>query len=129
MLRYPTGGRVVAEHIRESIEEAGRRAAEAAREVGERVAAATDEKTNPRGHTPARAPADVRPGMPVLGQCGARLGTVEHLDGTALRVSHPETPDGKSHRIPLGWIAGVDGSVHLAREAADVLQGWRSAGG
>ena len=62
----------MADCIRERIEESGHRAAEACREIGRRIAAATDEKTHPRGNTPARISADVRPGMDVIARADIR---------------------------------------------------------
>jgi hypothetical protein len=115
----------MADHIREQIENQGRRAAEACREVGRRIAAATDGKTHPRGYSPARVAADVRPGMGVIAGDGTRVGTVDHLDGTAIKLARHDSPDGEHHWVPLGWVARVDGHVRLTKPAADARRDWQ----
>jgi|GEM_PF-3037112 len=63
-------------------------------------------------------------GTEVLDVAGTHVGHVEHHEGTGLRLSNRDAPDGHHHYIPHHWIAKVAEHVHLKRAAADVFDSW-----
>jgi hypothetical protein len=64
--------------------------------------------------------------MDVIAGCGTRVGTVDHLDGTAIKLAKHNSPDGEHHWVPLGWVARIDTHVHLTKNVADARLEWRS---
>lgn len=63
-------------------------------------------------------------GTEVLDVAGVHVGHVEHHEGTGLRLSNRDAPDGHHHYVPHHWIARVAEHVHLKRAAADVFDTW-----
>lgn len=63
-------------------------------------------------------------GTEVLDAAGTHVGHVEHHEGTGLRLSNRDAPDGHHHYIPHHWIARFETCVHLKRAAADVFDSW-----
>ena len=63
-------------------------------------------------------------GTEVLDSAGVHVGIVEHHEGTGLRLSNRDAPDGHHHYIPHHWIARFTVQVHLKRTAADVFDTW-----
>jgi len=68
----------------------------------------------------------IQPRMDVIAACGTRVGTVDHLDGEAVKLARRDSPDGHHHRVPLEWVARVDKHVHLNKNAADVRREWEA---
>ena len=60
--------------------------------------------------------------MPVIGSDGQRIGTVDAVEGEAIKLSGHDMPDGQHHRVPLTWVSGVDRHVHLNKTRADALR-------
>ena len=103
---------------------------EAAHTVAEKAGQAADwvkEKAG-IGHKPMSA-ADmtaIQPQMEVISSCGCRVGTVDHLEGGAIKLTRKDSPDGQHHFIPTGWVARVDDHVHLNKDADETKTGWKS---
>ena len=67
----------------------------------------------------------IRDHMDVICSCGARLGTVDHVEGDAIKLTRndPEA-GGRHHWIPLEWVENVDHQVHLNRNSMDAERDW-----
>jgi hypothetical protein len=99
--------------------------------VGEKAEQAKDwvkEKTGIRERDcgPAKSLADIQPHMDVISSCGCRMGKVDHLEGTAIKLTKNDSPDGQHHFVPTGWVARVDEHVHLSKNADETKREWKS---
>jgi hypothetical protein len=71
-------------------------------------------------------PGAIKPHMEVISSCGCRMGTVDHLEGGALKLTRKDSPDGQHHFLPVNWVARVDSHVHLNKNADETRQGWKA---
>jgi uncharacterized protein (TIGR02271 family) len=63
--------------------------------------------------------------MDVIASDGAKIGTVDHLDGPdKIKLAKSTSPDGQHHYVPLAWIDHVDRHVHLTKTSAEAKAGW-----
>lgn len=63
--------------------------------------------------------------MDVIGSDGAKIGTVDHLDGPdKIKLAKNTSPDGQHHYIPVSWIDHVDTHVHLKASSVEAKAGW-----
>ena len=62
--------------------------------------------------------------MDVIASDGAKIGTVDHLDGERIKLTKSASPDGQHHFIPLAWVDHVDTHVHLNKPHAEAMAGW-----
>ena len=60
--------------------------------------------------------------MPIVCSEGVQFGTVDHLDGNAIKVTKDE--QGQHHWIPLSWVTRVDEHVHIDRPGEQAMQEW-----
>lgn len=69
-------------------------------------------------------PTQIHEHMPVVGSNGAQVGTVDHVDGSYIKL----TKDGGSdhHWIPLSWVTDARDAVKLDRSDREAMQGWQS---
>lgn len=75
-------------------------------------------------------PSDIKPHMDVIGSDGARIGTVDHLDGDRIKLARGTAGDGQHHYVPLSAVSRVDSHVHLSATAAALgLAGAAAASG
>jgi hypothetical protein len=73
-------------------------------------------------------PAQIKEHMDVIAADGAKIGTVDHMDGTnQIKLTKQDAPDGKHHFIPLAWVDHVDQKVHLNKAANDAKAQWKAA--
>ena len=70
---------------------------------------------------------NIREHMDVIGSDGRKVGTVDHVQGSEIRLTKSADAEGKHHLIPLGWVAKVDAHVHLSKAANDVKAQWKAA--
>lgn len=118
------GGDVVAKTILGKIEGA---VADAAKAVGHTVTEGVDwvkEKAG-LGPKPEVDPASIRPQMDVMSSCGCKMGSVEQVEGGAVKLGLRDSPDGLYHYVPVGWVANVDDRVHLTTNKAATREGWK----
>ena len=73
----------------------------------------------------ARSPSDIRERMDVIASCGTKVGVVDHVEGKAIKLTRNDSPDGKHHFIPAGWVDHVDNHVHLKKNSSETEQGWK----
>ena len=71
-------------------------------------------------------PSQIKEHMDVIASDGAKIGSVDHMDGTnQIKLTKQDAPDGKHHLIPLNWVDHVDQHVHLNKSGADVTSHWQ----
>jgi len=76
----------------------------------------------------------IREHMEVVCSRGSPLGTVDKVEGDAIKLtrSDPEA-NGRHHLIPLSWVASVDHCVRLNKTCDEARWEWqtvpKSAGG
>lgn len=67
-------------------------------------------------------------GMDVVGSDGAHVGTVDHVDGTTIKLKRNDPSSGGSHHlIPTEWVGAVDDKVRLTIVAAEAQRRWTAA--
>lgn len=69
---------------------------------------------------------NIREHMDVIGSCGQRLGAVDRVEGTSIKLTRDQG-DGQHHYIPMDWVERVDAHVHLNRDCGATRQAWQSA--
>jgi hypothetical protein len=114
------------------VEEAADWAKEKAHQVGDKLeeashkinksAASLAESTGPVGST-----ADIREHQDVYASCGTKVGKVDHVEGSYIKLTKSDSPDGQHHLIPLAWVAKVHDHIHLDRDHHQVQREWRPA--
>ena len=70
---------------------------------------------------------DIKEHMEVLGSDGQHVGTVDHMDGSNIRLTKSDSKDGKHHLIPSDWVDRIDQHVHLKKSAQDAKAQWKAA--
>ena len=69
-----------------------------------------------------KASMNIRERMEVVGSDGQHVGTVDHLDGSdRIKLTRDDSPDGRHHFIPTGWVERVDQTVHLNKPAEEAI--------
>jgi hypothetical protein len=144
----------MADDLKTNAEKAGHKIAETATKVGhkvsEKVEEATDwakQKANQVGHRVEEAAqkvehkaketfgewgaggnraADIREHMDVIGSCGNKLGRVDHVEGSNIKLTRNDSPDGLHHVIPMSWVQRVDERVHLNKNCGEAKKEWQT---
>jgi hypothetical protein len=145
----------MADTIKSKVEKAGHKVAETATEVGNKVAERIEEgkdwakeTAQKVGHRVEEAAQKVehkakeifgegaagstgrssaiREHMDVLGSCGNKLGRVDHLEGSTIKLTKNDSPDGLHHFIPTSWVSRVDEHVHLNKTCVEAKEEWES---
>ena len=144
----------MAETIKQRADAAGHKIAETATTVGhkvsEKVEEATDwakQKAHQAGHRieevaqkaehkaketfgdsrgTSRSTTDIREHMDVVGSCGNRLGRVDHVEGSHIKLTKNDSPDGLHHLIPMSWVKTVDEQVHLNKSCGEAALEWQT---
>ena len=47
--------------------------------------------------------------MEVVGSCGNHVGTVDHVEGDAIKLTRQDSPDGRHKLLSLSEVAKVEG--------------------
>ncbi len=119
----------MADSIKGKLHDAGEVVADAASNVGHKIAEGATQaadfvkdKVGLVGHA-----AKVQDHMEVVGSCGTHVGTVDHLDGTTIKLTRKDAAAGGEHHwIPLSWVASVDDKVRLTKNHLAAMAGWSS---
>ena len=64
--------------------------------------------------------------MDVIASCGKKVGVVDHIENATIKLTKNDSPDGKHHFIPTGWVDHVDTHVHLKKNSEETEKGWKS---
>jgi hypothetical protein len=125
----------MANTIKDKVTDAGHTVADAAKNVGNKIAKGTGnavdfvkEKTGMGG--PAEGTntgiAGIKKHMNVIASCGKKVGVVDGVEGSAIKLTKKDSPDDQHHFIPVGWVERVDSHVHLKKNSKETEQGWKS---
>ena len=125
----------MANTIKDKVADAGHTVADAAKNVGHKIAKGTDDtvefvKEKTGMDDPAEGTntgiAGIKEHMNVIASCGKKVGVVDHVEGSAIKLTKKDSPDGQHHFIPVDWIERVDSHVHLKKNSKETEQGWKS---
>ena len=125
----------MAKTIKDKAADEGHSVADAAKNVGHKIASSVTnaaefvkEKTGVGG--PAEGTnagvAGIKEHMSVIASCGKTVGVVDHVEGSAIKLTKKDSPDNQHHFVPTGWIERVDSHVHLKKNSKETEQGWKS---
>jgi hypothetical protein len=140
----------MAESFKDKLEQTGHKISETATQVGHRVGEAVEETTDwakQKMHqagnrveeltekaqhkieewTPDSDASVIKEHMDVIGSCGNKLGRVDHVEGSTIKLTRSDSEDGQHHRIPLSWISRVDSHVHLSKDCVAAKRDWQPA--
>src|SRR4029453_12478137 len=67
----------------------------------------------------------IRQHMEVIASCGTKIGVVDGVEGTAIKLTKGDSPDGRHHYIPVGWVGNVDRHVHLTKNSEEAPREWK----
>jgi hypothetical protein len=119
--------------VGEKVEEAADWAKEKAHQVGNRVEEVAQKAEHKAKETfgassgTTCSTADIREHMDVIGSCGNKLGRVDHVEGSHIKLTKNDSPDGMHHLIPMSWVTKVDKSVHLNKSCGEAAREWQPA--
>jgi len=72
--------------------------------------------------------AQIREHMPVIASCGKRIGTVDRVEGSSIKLTRSAPAAHGEHRyIPLSWVDSVDDNVRLNRNGEEAERDWQEA--
>jgi hypothetical protein len=122
----------IGHNVAERLEEGKDWAKETAHKVGHRVeetAQKVEHKAKEVFGTGAGASgsiATIREHMDVFGSCGDKLGRVDHVEGSTIKLTRNGSSDGLHHFIPTSWVSRVDEHVHLNKTCVQAKAEWQS---
>ena len=70
--------------------------------------------------------AGIKVHMNVIASCGKKIGVVDAVEGSAIKLTKKDSPDDQHHFIPVGWVERVDSHVHLKKNSVETEQNWKS---
>lgn len=119
--------------VKDKVMDAGHAVADTAKSVGHKIADGAEqaagwvkEKTGVGMEGKDLGVAGIRERMDVIASCGHKIGVVDHVEGSSIKLTRKDSNDGQHHFIPMGWVERVDGHVHLKKNSVEVVQGWKS---
>ena len=112
----------VADWAKEKTHAAGHRIDEVAQKVEHKTGASLHESTGATGSI-----ADIKEHMDVFASCGTKVGKVDHVEGSEIKLTKSDSPDGIHHLIPTSWVAKVHDHVHLSKDHVAVMSEWKPA--
>ena len=121
--------------ITDKVADAGHKVADAAKDVGHKIAEGAEKAVDfVKDKTGLGGPKEgtnvgvsgIKEHMNVIASCGKKVGVVDHIQGSAIKMTKNDSPDGQHHFIPVGWIDHVDSHVHLKKNSKETEQGWKS---
>jgi hypothetical protein len=114
------------------VEEATDWAKEKTHQVGNRIEEVTQKAEHKAKETfgdsadAASSTADISEHMDVVGSCGNKLGRVDHVQGSQIKLTKNDSADGRHHLIPTSWITRVDDQVHLSKSCGEAASEWQT---
>ena len=124
----------MAESIKDTLKDAGHKVADTAKNIGHKIAEGAEEakdwvkeKTGMGGTCgSSKNVSDIKERMDVIASCGTKVGVVDHIEGSTIKLTRSDSKDGQHHFIPTGWVDHVDSHVHLKKNSMETEQGWKS---
>jgi hypothetical protein len=123
----------VGHKVGEKVEEAKDWVKEKAHQVGNRIEEGTQKAEHKAkemfGESGANtgSVAGIRDHMDVFASCGTKVGRVDRVEGSRIKLTKNDSPDGMHHIIPTSWVAQVDDHVHLNVDHKEVQSQWQPA--
>ena len=119
-------------NVKDKLIDAGKAVGEAAKAVGQKVVEAgsnavdfVKDKTG-IGHGKDQGLSGIKEHMPVYASCGKQVGTVDHMEGGAIKLTKSGSADGQHHFIPTSWVDRVDTHVHLNKNSVECETGMKT---
>lgn len=113
----------MAHNLKDQINEVGKK-------VAENVSGAADwvkEKTGLAAKEGSDAGvAGIREHMEIFASCGTKMGRVDHVEGSAIKMTKDSTNDGEHHFLPLSMVDHVDSHVHLNCNHLEAMKAYKS---
>ncbi len=72
--------------------------------------------------TPDKGVGAIAERMDVIASCGSKVGVVDHVEGSALKLTRKDSADGQHHYVPLKCVAKVDAHVHLKMNSKEFAE-------
>ena len=72
--------------------------------------------------SPDKGVAGIQERMDVIASCGSKVGVVDHVEGSALKLTRKDSKDGEHHFVPLKCVAKVDEHVHLKMNSKEFAE-------
>lgn len=125
----------MANTVKDKVVEAGHTVAETAKKLGDNIAKGAENAVDfVKAKTGMNGPAEgtdsglagIKEHMNVIASCGKKVGVVDHLEGSAIKLTKKDSPDGQHHFIPVSWIERVDSHVHLTKNSMQTEENWKS---
>lgn len=70
--------------------------------------------------------AGIKERMEVYASCGKKVGVVDHVEGSAIKLTRSDSSDGQHHFVPTAWVGRVhENHVHLTKNSADTEKNWK----
>jgi hypothetical protein len=122
--------------VKDKVANAADSVADAAKSVGQKIkegaseaAAFVKEKAgigcDPKGESAGVN--GIRERMDVYASCGKKVGVVDHLEGSEIKLTRKDSADGKHHFVPTSWVGRVhENHVHLTRNSAETERDWKT---
>jgi hypothetical protein len=129
------GRLVMAKSVSERVTQMGTSVSNAAKSVGSNIAKGTEaaveyviEKAGIETDEGTDYGVDgIREHMDVIASCGKKIGVVDGVEATAVKLTRKDSMDDQHHFLPLSWIARVDSQVHLNKNSKEAVSGWKSS--
>ena len=65
--------------------------------------------------------------MDVVASCGTRVGTVDKVEGSSIKLAKNDPKAGGLHHwVPMDWVSAVDKTVHLNKNSEEAMRDWKS---
>ena len=118
--------------IGENLNEAGSQVVKTAKAVGSSIAEVAGKAVDAAKETIGMETKDlgivgIKDHMKVYASCGKQVGVVDHLEGSAIKLTRKDSADGLHHYVPTSWVAKVDSHVHLSKNSQETERSWASS--
>jgi len=122
-------------NIKEKAADAGQAVADAAKTVGHKIAAGASEAAafvkekagigcDAKG--PSEGASGIKERMEVYASCGKKMGVVDHLEGSTIKLTRKDSSDDQHHFVPTAWVGRVhENHVHLTKNSVETEGGWK----
>jgi hypothetical protein len=111
--------------MKDKLSDAGHKVAEGVSDAADWVKEKTGMGSS-CGDRAAEGTAAIQPHMEVIASCGTKVGTVDHVEGNAIKLTKDSCGDGMHHFLPMSMVDHVDRHVHLNKNSKEALAGWQS---
>ena len=122
----------MAKTITENLADAGTQVVKTAKAVASNIAAGTGKAVEMAKETVGIETinvgiAGIQDHMKVYASCGKQIGVVDHLEGSAIKLTRKDSTDGQHHYIPTSWVSKVDNHVHLNKNSQETERNWSAS--